>query len=1202
MTHKSDDEHIHTTRNAARFSVEHPHIAWILLVATLLWGVFGYYSMPQRKDPDIPVRQALVVCPWPGVSTARVEQLITRRLEEKIAENRHINKIESTTRMGVAVITIELDEKIGETGKEFDDIKLKLDSLQSLPEGAGPIIFVKDFGDTATLMLTVAIPKAGPVEIALRARDLEAAIRQARSQAGDGGDPRFSLVFLFPTSISPRLIHGPLDLFFRQLQEAGAAQDLRLLEGPGFVGLDGVSRLQDGQILAIMEKFVNENLRASEISPDVWEPVLIREPQETAAKLGQNPGDKYTYREMDDFTKLIERTLLGAVASPGEPPIVSKVTRSGLLPEEIFLEYSQVRLASYGINVTKLPDLLKARNISMPGGVLEIEGRNLTVEPTGEFQSEKEIGDVMVAATADGTPVYLRDLVDIARGYESPPRYVNFYLWRDAQGRWQRSRAVTLAVQMRGGEKIGQFGKAVDEVLAELKTRLPEDLILARTSDQPLQVMESIDLFMRSLYEAIILVVLVSWLGFWEWRSALLMAASIPLTLAMTFGMMHLLHIDLQQVSIASLIIALGLLVDDPVVAGDAIKRELDHGQPRPLAAWLGPTKLAAAILYATITNIVAYLPFLMVRGDTGRFLYSLPVVMTCSLVASRIVSMTFIPLLGRYLLRPGKTPELPMEERRRRGLTGWYYRFGMWNIEHRWWFLGGSMAFLALGVVAALLLKPAFFPMDYSYLSYVEVWLPEDAPLAATDEAARKTEAVIQKAAAAYGRLHPGQDGRPRQVLHSLTTFVGGGGPRFWFTVSPEVEQLNYAQIIIQVNDKHDTNRLAPSLQQALAGAIPGARIDVKQLETGTPIKYPVAVRLSGEDSHTLRDLAAQVKTIFRAIPQADRIRDNWGTESLMVRLKIDPDRANLAGVTNLEVAAASAAGMNGYQVGALREGDKIIPVKARLRMEERSRLSDLQNLYVYSSQGPQRVPLGLISQIDYQLLTEKICRRQQFRTIEVACFPVAGVLPSEVLGQALPDLIKFRHNLPPGYKMEIGGEQEEQDKGFGDLTIVMVISVTLIYLALVFQFKNAVKPLIVFATIPYGMVGALLGLLVMGQPFGFMAFLGIVSLVGVIVSHEIVLFDFIEEKRAQGEPLYDALLDSGILRLRPVAITVGATVIALVPLALHGGPLWQPLCYAQIGGLLVATVISLVLVKVFYAICVLDLKIIKWEKGEKS
>jgi multidrug efflux pump subunit AcrB len=390
--------------------------------------------------------------------------------------------------------------------------------------------------------------------------------------------------------------------------------------------------------------------------------------------------------------------------------------------------------------------------------------------------------------------------------------------------------------------------------------------------------------------------------------------------------------------------------------------------------------------------------------------------------------------------------------------------------------------------------------------------------------------------------------------------------------------------------------------LQQALLKVIPGARVDVKQLDTGTPIKFPLSIRISGEDARTLRDLAAEVEKLYRATPLAERIRDNWGAENLVARIKIDPDRANLAGVSNKDVAAASAVGMNGYEVGALREGDKQIPIKARLVMGERARLADLGNLYVYSSQGPQKVPLGLISSLDYRMQTEKIERRQQFRTIEVSCYPAPGVLASQVLHAVRPGLTKFAQSLPPGYKMEVGGEQEEQEKGFHDLSIVLLISIICIYLALVFQFKNAVKPFIVFATIPYGMVGALIALMIMGQPFGFMAFLGIVSLVGVIVSHVIVLFDFIEEKHEEGEPLEEAVLDAGIIRLRPVMITVGATVFGLIPLALHGGPLWEPLCYAQIGGLLVATVITLLLVPVFYSIFVMDLKIVKWEERGKG
>jgi multidrug efflux pump subunit AcrB len=580
--------------------------------------------------------------------------------------------------------------------------------------------------------------------------------------------------------------------------EDGALPDPHIFQGPGYIGVDARSSLDDTALRAYTGRFVSERLRASELHPDAWPVVVIRDPGETRALLAAAAGDKYSYRELDDFTDLITRTLKTS-------PRVSKITRSGLLDERVFLEYSQERLASYGIRPSALQNILAARNITLPGGMLEIQGKNLSIDPSGEFKSEQEIGDVLVP-TAGGTPVYLRDLVTVTRAYASPPRFLNFYTRRSSEGSWERTRAVTIAVQMRPGEKIGTFGKEVDALLADLKQRLPEDLILARTSDQPLQVRENIDLFMNSLYEAIVLVVLVSLIGFWEWRSALLMALSIPLTLAMTFGLMNLLRIDLQQVSIASLIIALGLLVDDPVVAGDSIKRELAAGHPPVVAAWLGPTKLATAILYATITNIVAYLPFLFLGGDTGKFLYSLPVVIGASLVASRVVSMTFIPLLGYYLLRPKAEP--PIEERRTRGFASFYYRAGRWAIAHRWAVLAGSLLFLALGGWFMSRLETQFFPKDLSYLSYVDVWLPEDAPLSATRDVVDRVEAVVRETSEEYGRHHA-EKGKPKPVLKSLTTFVGGGGPRFWFSVAPEPSQLNYAQVLIEVDDKHDTEHL---------------------------------------------------------------------------------------------------------------------------------------------------------------------------------------------------------------------------------------------------------------------------------------------------------------------------------------------------------------------------------------------------------
>ncbi|HEX6717001.1 MAG TPA: efflux RND transporter permease subunit [Pyrinomonadaceae bacterium] len=1190
MSHgKSDQELIKNKHNTARFFVQTRQVAWVLLILTCLWGVYGYLSMPQRKDPEVQVRTAVALVPWPGSSAEKVEQLVTKKVEEQMAGNSKVTKIESISRTGLAIIYVELDENLKETGKEFDDIKLRLDGIRDLPSGAGPINFIKDFGDTAALMLTVASPKADDADIALRAQAIKTAIEQERANVSGN---RFTLVLSTPIALQPHLMRTPIEMFLAYVKEKNFATDVRVIQGDRFVGFDGATDKNEQEILAFVQQFIAERLQSAEFHPDAWPPMVVRDPQEVPAKLKAVAGDKYSYRQMDDYTDLIEKTLKAI-------PQVSKVSRSGLLNENVFLLYSQERLASYNLQPGTLEDAMKGRNISTSGGQVNVEGKNVTLEPGGEFKSEAEIGNVQVR-TSNGALVYVRDLVDIVRGYESPARFQNFFNYRDKDDNWQRSRAITLSVQMRSGEQIAEFGKQVDIALDRLKQQMPEDLIYARTSDQPLQVEESIDLFMKSLYEAIILVVIIALIGFWEWRSALLMAISIPVTLAMTFGFMHLLGIDLQQVSIATLIIALGLLVDDPVVAGDAIKRDLAIGHPPIIASWLGPTKLATAILYATITNIVAYLPFLIIKGSTGEFLYTLPVVITCSLFASRLVSMTFIPLLSYYLLKPKF--ERPIAERRTRGFAAKYYQLGTWAINHRWKVMAGAFGFLILGGVIMSQLRTQFFPKDLSYLSYVDVWLPADAPLSATREAAAQSEEVIREVMDEYGHHHTEKDGKPRQVLQSLTTFVGGGGPRFWFSVSPELQQLNYAQIIIQVKDKHDTSHLIGPLQKALSERVAGARIDVRQLESGKAVGLPVAIRLSGQDINMLRGYAERVQSIMEETAIAERVRDDWGEESFAVHLKTDSERANNAGLTNYDVAMASQSAMAGHQVTQLREGDKQIPVMAKLRMEERSQLGDLRNLYVYSSKGSQKIHLRQVASLEYGMQTEKMRSRNQFRTITVSAMPEQGRLASEVMKAARPKLKELEKELPAGYRMEIGGEEEDQVKGFKDLVIVLMVSVVAIFMALVFQFKNAIKPFIVFAAVPFGMVGALAALWIMGQPFGFMAFLGIVSLVGVIVSHIIVLFDFIEEKHAEGEPLIQALLDAGIMRLRPVMITVGATVIALFPLASHGGPLWEPMCYAQIGGLSVATFITLLLVPVMYAIFVLDLKLVKWEKVEHT
>ena len=510
---------------------------------------------------------------------------------------------------------------------------------------------------------------------------------------------------------------------------------------------------------------------------------------------------------------------------------------------------------------------------------------------------------------------------------------------------------------------------------------------------------------MDALYEAIILVVLVSLIGFWEWRSAVLMAISIPITLAMTFGMMYMLGIDIQQVSVATLIIALGLLVDDPVVAGDSIKRMLAEGHPSVVAAWLGPTKLATAILYATVTNIVAYLPFLLLTGKHRRIsLFSLPIVMTCALVASRLASMSFIPLLGYYLLRPAKESEKSIEELRRQASPGWYAALP--KVRHR----ASLEGFYRFAGVSGDWRPPvlavedlAFFPEDVQYWSYVDVWLPNASNLDATNQVAQKVEHIVREQAEQYGTRTSAKDGKLNQILHYVTTFVGGGGPRFWFSVSPQLQQLNYSQVLIELKDKEATPEFISKLQTRLTAEIPGARMDARQLLTN-PMDYPIEIRLSStadvnsqqepQDNRTLLNLAAKVEEILRSIPIAERTRNEWGDPNAQIALTIDSDRANLAGVTNMDVANSSVAGMSGTTVAALQEGNKQIPVVARLRMDERARLSDIQNLYVYSSETNTKVPLRQISNIEHQLAAGRIVRLEQFRTVNVRSFPTQRTL----------------------------------------------------------------------------------------------------------------------------------------------------------------------------------------------------------------
>src|ERR1700752_3366497 len=449
MAHEFEEESVKNKINLARFFIEQQHVAWVSLALALVWGMYGLQKMPQRKDPDIPVRQAMIIVPWQGTSAEQVEQLVTKKIEQAIALNQWVTEIKSASRTGSAMVQFELAEK-GKSDRdtERDDVKIRLDAIHDLPQGAGPILYIKDFGDTSALMLTVASPPADPAQVTWVSKLVETQVRRVRSDLTAQTQLRRSIVVVFPKSIDSGEVERRLSWATGDMVTQHLCSDVRAFSGAGFTGVDLATNLSISDLQSALKKLVHENLQADEFHPDAWEPAIIEDPSSTTAALQAVAGDKYTYRDLDDFTDTIQRSLKTL-------PIVSKVERSGVLDENVFLNFSQERLAQYKLKTADLPNNLAARNLPDSGQTPNARGRTVSITTTGEFKSVDDLRNVIIGTSPNGTPLYLRDLVEIERGYESPASFLNRFTRRDGNGNWITTRAITLSVQMRKGEQIG---------------------------------------------------------------------------------------------------------------------------------------------------------------------------------------------------------------------------------------------------------------------------------------------------------------------------------------------------------------------------------------------------------------------------------------------------------------------------------------------------------------------------------------------------------------------------------------------------------------------------------------------------------------------------------------------------------------------------------------------------------------------------
>jgi multidrug efflux pump subunit AcrB len=789
------------------------------------------------------------------------------------------------------------------------------------------------------------------------------------------------------------------------------------------------------------------------------------------------------------------------------------------VPETVYLLFSDANMAGYGLTSKMVMNSISTRNAVIPGGTVRTEGHNFPVQLSGEYKTERDMLGTVVGMGRGGAPIYLRDVFEVRRMYESPISFKVDVLGKTGDGEpLDTRRAVMVAVEMRDGKIIRHFNEDVMKVVETMKARTPEGLEFRVLSDQPTAVEHRIHHFVRCFIDAVVIVIIVG-LFLMDWRSALVLATAIPLTVAMTLVGMQMLHIPLQQISIAALIIALGMLVDVPVVASDGINRELHLGEPRLRAAWLGPVHLRHPMVFGTLINIFAFMPLLLLTGDKGEFMKSLPTVVALALAAAFLVSVTFTPLISYYVLRGQKGFDeggevrsmIPFRwvdqalaavlPRYRAALEG--------SLKRPWLVLGVGYSVLALSCLLVPFLGTQFFPPAERNQLLVDIESPS------TDSLTSLRATVDQ----AVGLI------KHHEEVVSAAVFTGGTAPRFFYNVEPK-EPANYlAQIIVNTRDDHDVAGLLVKLRQELDKSVPGVRCVVKQLEQGPPVAEPIQIRLSGENLNKLRQLADQTAAELRAAG-GYHVFDDLGLRMPNIQIEIDQDRANSLGLDNEQIGGVAQSSFTGLKLTELREGDRLIPVLARGRIEDRSEVEKIRGLYAPTPDG-KAVPFESFSAIKVQPEFVTIPHYNQLRTVTVKAYAPFGELPSRILKRARPGLAKIK--LEPGYEMRFAGEEDELRKTKAEMGLVMQVSLALICMTMVLQFKSVIKSMVVMLTVPLGLIGALLGLFVTHSPFGFMALLAMVSLAGVMVSHIIVLSDFIEHARAKGLPLEQALIQAG-------------------------------------------------------------------------
>ncbi|ENW38677.1 efflux RND transporter permease subunit [Acinetobacter baumannii] len=966
------------------------------------------------------------------------------------------------------------------------------------------------------------------------------------------------------------------DRIEKELMTTGQYDKIMAYSRPGesmvtFVAKDSLTSAQIPDVWYNVRKKVNDIRH--ELPSGVQGPFFNDEFGDTFGNIYVLTGKDFDYALLKEYADRLQLQLQRVKD-------VGKVELIGLQDQKIWIEISNTKAVQLGIPVSAIQEALQKQNSMASTGFFETGTDRIQIRVSGQLQSVEDIKK-MPLLVGDKT-IQLGDVADVYRGFSQPAQ---------PRMRFMGDNGIGIAVSMRKGGDIIALGKNLETEFAQLQKTLPLGMKLQKVSDQPVAVQRSIHEFVKVLAEAVIIVLLVSFfsLGF---RTGLVVAFSIPLVLAMTFAGMNLFDVGLHKISLGALILALGLLVDDAIIAVEMMAIKMEQGYSRIKAAGFAWKTTAFPMLTGTLITAAGFLPIATAQSSTGEYTRSIFQVVTIALLVSWVAAVLFVPYLGEKLLpdftktghqapwyvrlwaRITKKPQpqtvaISQDHHYDPYQSSFYLRFRKmveFCVTYRKTVIATTVGIFVLSVLMFKMVPQQFFPPSNRAEILVDLKLEEGASLTATEQAVKKVEQFLSK----------------QKGIDNYVAYVGTGSPRFYLPLDQQLPQASFAQFVVLASSLDDRDEIRRSLETQIKQLLPQVRTRVSLLENGPPVGYPLQYRVSGEDLNLVRKEAQQVARVISENPNTTNVHLDWGEPSKIISIQIDQDRARQMGVSSVDLANFLNASITGSAIEQYREKRELIEIRLRGDKAERVEVASLASLAVPTANGTT-VPLAQIAKIEYKFEDGLIWHRNRLPTITVRADIRTNLQPATVVGELAETMDKLRAELPSGYLIEVGGTVEESARGQSSVNAGMPLFLAVVMTLLMIQLKSLSRATIVFLTAPLGLIGVVLFLLLFNKPFGFVAMLGTIALSGMIMRNSLILIDQIEQDRQAGHPTWEAIIDATVRRFRPIILTALAAVLAMIPLS--RSIFFGPMAVAIMGGLIVATLLTLFFLPALYA-----------------